>query len=591
MLYSSATHIYNVKADNTRIGNFKMTFKKTGSKVNQVFDGTMANNSRVDNTDQPGIITRRRLINSLEDEGYLLSYTNIANGIFPRQSLLLRLKKNNIAKLYRGTGWNWGTLKKSNILVHGDASIELADALITKENAKNYRYRIILNDRQELFGWTIPHSFRKTADGTSTYAYFGEIKYQPNQIIQIEIYNVKNYNDRDALIIDWRNTKKFKCWVNMQLRDKSGKYEMLSASLGEDKKNAKSKWNFIETDTLSNVQFRLGDSLIRIQFQSQNLETPYNYQVILRRTVNNKTEIINLGECNDHFELYKEFWDKPGYYEISFTPKLLEYSKSKAFIKYNTWTYHFKVLPPINVGWSFNMRELTIIIALICIIIGAIFSIFIFKIRKQNAVKLMEQQQQKEIAKEQLQAIRSQLNPHFMFNALAAIQSLMNRNNIDAANLYLGKFARITRNVLVSKEMVTLKEEKTLLDDFLQMEQLRFGFQYSINLEDDLEVSNIEIPSMLLQTFVENAVKHGIGNLKGNGVITIIFKKKQKDLILILNDNGKGFDSSQEYSGFGLRLSKNRLSLLNHIYKESPIDLTIIFNHGTTITITLNQWL
>src|SRR5690606_4715961 len=143
--------------------------------------------------------------------------------------------------------------------------------------------------------------------------------------------------------------------------------------------------------------------------------------------------------------------------------------------------------------------------------------------KKRNKKKLAENEQQKNTAKLQLNSIRSQLNPHFLFNALSGIQNLMNKNEIDNANKYLSKFARLTRNVLDGKELISLSQEKTLLDDYLQMEQLRFGFKYEINHSENLDLDNIEIPSMLLQPFVENAVKHGISEKATDGKITVTF--------------------------------------------------------------------
>ena len=162
--------------------------------------------------------------------------------------------------------------------------------------------------------------------------------------------------------------------------------------------------------------------------------------------------------------------------------------------------------------------------------------------KKRDKKRLAEKEQQKNTAKLQLNSIRSQLNPHFLFNALAGIQNLMNRNEIDKANKYLSKFARLTRNVLDDKELISLSQEKTLLDDYLQMEQLRFGFEYEINYSEDLDLANIEIPSMLLQPFVENAVKHGISQKATDGKVMITFSRQANDLLLTVSDNGNGFD-------------------------------------------------
>ena len=209
-----------------------------------------------------------------------------------------------------------------------------------------------------------------------------------------------------------------------------------------------------------------------------------------------------------------------------------------------------------------------------------------------NKAKIAEQSKQKEIAQLQLNSVRSQLNPHFLFNALAGIQNLMNKNEIDNANRYLSKFARLTRNVLDCKALISIKEEQSLLDDYLQMEQLRFGFQFAITAPDNLDLENIEIPSMLLQPFVENAVKHGIAEKGKNGEIKVRFEKRSTDLILKITDNGKGFDIAKTYDGLGLELSRNRISLLNTIYKETPFLLDIhCGKNETEVTITLTQWL
>ncbi|HEX8462863.1 MAG TPA: ATP-binding protein, partial [Segetibacter sp.] len=125
-----------------------------------------------------------------------------------------------------------------------------------------------------------------------------------------------------------------------------------------------------------------------------------------------------------------------------------------------------------------------------------------------------------------------------------------------------------------------------------EMEQLRFGFQYDINIDKELDKDNVEIPVMLLQPFVENAIRHGISALKEKGRVTICFQKLNNNMQVSISDNGKGFDAIKEYSGSGLSLSKSRMALLNTIYKNTPAQLTIdSTTNGTTVVITLNNWL
>jgi anti-sigma regulatory factor (Ser/Thr protein kinase) len=218
---------------------------------------------------------------------------------------------------------------------------------------------------------------------------------------------------------------------------------------------------------------------------------------------------------------------------------------------------------------------------------------FIWYKRKQKR-RMQQQQQLAKEARLKLEAVRSQLNPHFVFNALAGIQNLMNKHELDKAHNYLTSFSRITRSVLdnSAKELITVDEEIKWLKDYLEMEQLRFGFQYEISVDKELDKHNVEIPVMLLQPFVENAVKHGISSLKENGRVAIRFHKLDSHLQVSISDNGKGFDAMKEYNGAGLALSKSRVDLLNTIYKNTPAQLTIDSTaNGTNVVITLNNWL
>lgn len=241
---------------------------------------------------------------------------------------------------------------------------------------------------------------------------------------------------------------------------------------------------------------------------------------------------------------------------------------------------------------NYTKKELLIYTLILASVIGLAFLVILYFSKKRNKRMLAEKEQQRNRAKLQLTSIRSQLNPHFLFNALSGIQNLMNKNEIDNANKYLAKFARLTRNVLDDKELISLSQEKTLLDDYLQMEQLRFGFKYEIQYAENLDLDNIEIPSMLLQPFVENAVKHGISQKGNDGKITITLIKQANDLVLTVTDNGNGFDTEKKSNGLGLPLTEARIALLNSVYKENRFTLAIQSStSGTKISLTLTDWL
>nr|WP_068890048.1 histidine kinase [Pedobacter panaciterrae] len=299
-------------------------------------------------------------------------------------------------------------------------------------------------------------------------------------------------------------------------------------------------------------------------------------------------------EFSPYIKIDKSIFKKSGDYEIIIQPLIRREGclncdlSDKDFEKYITRHTLSITLDEEN----YTKKELLIYTLIVALSIGLIFLIILYFNKKRNKKKLAENEQQKNIAKLQLNSIRSQLNPHFLFNALSGIQNLMNKNEIDNANQYLSKFARLTRNVLDDKELISLSQEKTLLDDYLQMEQLRFGFNYEINHSEDLDLDIVEIPSMLLQPFVENAVKHGIAKKATEGKVTITFIKQANNLVLTVVDNGNGFDTTKKSNGLGLQLSDNRVALLNSIYKKNRFTLAIqSTTNGTEVNLTLTEWL
>jgi len=293
-------------------------------------------------------------------------------------------------------------------------------------------------------------------------------------------------------------------------------------------------------------------------------------------------------------EIDKNIFKKSGEYEITIQPSIKWTScfdcdiSPKETEKYVTRHTLFITLAEEN----YTKKELYSYALMAAFVIGLNFLLILNAIKRRNKKRLTVEEQQKNTAKLQLNSIRAQLNPHFLFNALSGIQNLMNKNEIDNANKYLSKFARLTRNVLDDKELISLSQEKTLLDDYLQMEQLRFGFKYEINRSENLDLDNVEIPSMLLQPFVENAVKHGISKKATDGKIVITFTKQSNDLVLTVIDNGNGFDTEKKNNGLGLQLSNSRIALLNSIYKENRFTLAIQpSTNGSKISLTLTDWL
>jgi LytS/YehU family sensor histidine kinase len=195
----------------------------------------------------------------------------------------------------------------------------------------------------------------------------------------------------------------------------------------------------------------------------------------------------------------------------------------------------------------------------------------------------------------ELKAIYAQLNPHFIFNALNSIQGLINKNDLSNANLYLTEFSSLLRESLKNndKEFIPLKIELKVLEAYIKLEQLRFHFDYVIQVDSNLNTNNVDVPVLLLQPLIENAIKHGVSSLDTLGFIRINFVVKHKNLLIEIIDNGNGFDNSNKANGYGLKLTKERIELLNQSYKDQPIQMLINSEglKGTIVHLLFNNWL
>jgi len=191
----------------------------------------------------------------------------------------------------------------------------------------------------------------------------------------------------------------------------------------------------------------------------------------------------------------------------------------------------------------------------------------------------------------ELRSIQAQLNPHFIFNAMGSIQGLINKNEIEKANTYLTDFSKLLRNSLNNsgQEMVALSEELRTLDSYMKLEKLRFDFQYQLYVDETIETSNVEIPSLLIQPLVENAIKHGISGLSENGLLSISFTRKAKDLMIAVADNGKGFDINEGSAGNGIRLTRERIKLLNKSKNKIDLKIESGTGNGTVARLTLKH--
>jgi hypothetical protein len=225
-----------------------------------------------------------------------------------------------------------------------------------------------------------------------------------------------------------------------------------------------------------------------------------------------------------------------------------------------------------------------IIWALGILIFGALVVFAIWKWRVLQ--RFRREQQQRRLRELELTAIRSQMNPHFLFNSLNSVQNLVQQNKGREAHLYLSDFAGLIRKVLQNseKEEVSLAEELEMTEQYLNLEKLRFDFDFSIGVEQGIDINNTMVPSMLLQPFAENAVIHGLQNKPENRLLKIEVRKadeapdskrlavpnrlahKSTGIIISIEDNGIGREAaaviSKTKNGKGSKLIQERLEIL-----------------------------
>ncbi len=196
------------------------------------------------------------------------------------------------------------------------------------------------------------------------------------------------------------------------------------------------------------------------------------------------------------------------------------------------------------------------------------------KNEKLNNEKIQTELQQRTIELE-MQALRAQMNPHFIFNCLSSINRFILKNEGKTASSYLVRFSRLIRMVLINsqKPLITLEDELQMLTIYLDMERLRFkdSFDYGITFLNTVETGNIFIPPLLLQPFCENAIWHGLMHKEGHGRLNIEFSMKDNILHCTIADNGIGLEKSGEMKSksaekeksLGLKITTERLALLN----------------------------
>ncbi|GAA4400101.1 hypothetical protein GCM10023187_12890 [Nibrella viscosa] len=239
------------------------------------------------------------------------------------------------------------------------------------------------------------------------------------------------------------------------------------------------------------------------------------------------------------------------------------------------------IAPPWWRTWWFISLALATLVSMI----STGFCYRVDQIRQAEARKTHEAQQKAEFSKKlsemEMQALRAQMNPHFIFNSLNSINTFILKNEPDSASEYLAKFSRLIRLILQNSNsaLVTLDNELEALKLYMDMEALRFNhrFSYRIDLDEEVEPDVVEIPPLLIQPYVENAIWHGLLHKEGAGHIQIGIRLEENMLVCRIEDDGVGrkraaelkSKSATKSKSLGMQITSQRIRLINELHGKA----------------------
>jgi ligand-binding sensor domain-containing protein len=284
-----------------------------------------------------------------------------------------------------------------------------------------------------------------------------------------------------------------------------------------------------------------------------------------------------------------------GHYTVSIYPVV-----NNQVIRHGMQEVVFTIATPFWKTWWF----LGLLVLLFGWIVFKIVMQRFEKQKKENELIQSKLRLEKELDRSMLSSIKAQMNPHFLFNALNTVQSFIYSNDKQNASVYISKFSDLTRSILEmsTKDTISLDEEIKSLHLYLELEKMRFedSFTYSVIKDKKIDSDQIKIPSMLVQPYVENAIKHGLLHKKTNRVLAIEFTRKQKLLLISIDDNGVGRKRSGElnqiknrqHNSFAMDANKKRLEILKNNFNDIAFEIIDKYGDlgepiGTCVIITL----
>ncbi|WP_295794711.1 histidine kinase [Mucilaginibacter sp.] len=465
---------------------------------------------------------------------------------------------------------------KAHFFLHG----------VDKSNANNYEYRVMIEDGPVVTPWQKPASFTdymvQSASSMPQMAYLGGYNTALGNRLIVDVRLKNSGKIVAAAVVKWQPVKPTISQIylpdelNFFLKRLAHPWSYRQDAAEIDK--WKMKYPADQIDRFSYLPKKLivapKDNNLVFYFSADI----YHKEQLEYELVKNDNTITpwKYNDFDNNFIWLKSL--APGRYLLK-----MRYTAQREHVT----TYPFEVKTP----WYDSVLFKIIAGILSCASLGFVFFMVRHVKQKENAEKELAKKTKLQL---ELKSIYAQLNPHFIFNALSSIQGLINKQDIKGANSYLSDFARLMRDSLnnSNKDQTSLDKEILTLETYLKLEQLRFGFTYHVNIDKNINAYETEVPSLLLQPLVENAIKHGISALQEKGEVAVNFTRRDNNMIVNIKDNGPGFLGNTNTDGFGLKLTHDRIKLLNEFTKGQPIKFEVKKNKstGADIELTFNNW-
>jgi ligand-binding sensor domain-containing protein len=350
------------------------------------------------------------------------------------------------------------------------------------------------------------------------------------------------------------------------------------------------------------TQFKLFDSLIKGANELKEIVLKHNQNYF-------SFEFSSLSYYNPSKNQYR--------YKLEGVDEEWINSGSRHYVAYTNidpGTYTFKVKGTNNDGvWNEEGTYVSIIIkppwwkTLLFRIVAALFVVASFygliRWRLQQKFRLQLERSEKERqlaelnqkgAELEMQALRAQMNPHFIFNSLNSINRFILQNNKAQASEYLTKFSKLVRMILQNSQesLITLESELESLKLYLELEAVRFEhrFDFNFSVPKNLETDVLKVPPLIIQPYVENAIWHGLMHKEEKGHLSIDIEQNNDDLLLKITDDGIGrkkasqlaSKSATRHKSMGLRITADRISILKRNGNESTVTINDLVNPDGT---------